>query len=235
MLELKTILSSLLLCFLPLMAAADWELEKDKDGIRVSTQAVATSEIRRFKVEMTLPVALDRVLAVFDDFKRYPEWKFKVNRSGVLAQPDASSWYHYQDLSMPFPLDDRMFVMRSRLLPQGPNKVVIETRATPGYCKKHQQKACDAIDNFDGVLVREAQGRHELEQLVNGSTRITWIQHAEPGGSLPDWLVNALLVDGPWETFKGLRAYVDQPRYREARLKRDASGVLLGGFEKVTW
>ncbi|WP_172649491.1 START domain-containing protein [Thiolapillus brandeum] len=225
----------LLLCLLPLMAAADWDLEKDKDGIRVYTQAVKTSAIRRFKVEMTLPVTLDRVLAVFDDFKRYPEWKFKVNRSGVLAQPDESSWYHYQDLSMPFPLEDRMFVMRSRLLPQGRNKVVIETRATPEYCRKRQQKICAAINRFDGLLVQEAQGRHELEQLANGSTRITWIQHAEPGGSLPDWLVNALLVDGPWETFKGLRAYVDQPRYREARLKRDASGVLLGGFEKVTW
>ena len=229
------ILAVLFLCVLPLVATAQWELEKDEQGIQVYTEAVPSSDIRRFRVETTLPVPLDRVLAVFDDFKRYPEWKYKVKHSGVLAQPEENAWYHYQDLSMPFPLDDRMFVMRSQLLPQGPNQVVIETRAAPDYCRDQALPACSGAKTFYGLIVREARGRHEMKQLADGSTHIVWIQHAEPGGVLPDWLVNAMLVDGPWETFKGLRAYVNQSRYRGARLKRDASGALLGGFEKVTW
>ena len=113
--------------------------------------------------------------------------------------------------------------------------MVIETRAAPDYCRDQVLPACSGAKTYYGLIVREARGRHEMKQLADGSPHIVWIQHAEPGGVLPDWLVNAMLVDGPWETFKGLRAYVNQPRYRDARLRRDASGALLGGFEKVTW
>jgi hypothetical protein len=229
------ILMCLLPMLLPLVAAAQWELEKDQDGIQVYTEEVKASDIRRFRAEITLPVSMDRVLAVFDDFKRYPEWKFKVSRSDVLKQPDEISWYHYQDISMPFPLSDRMFVLHSRLQPQGRDRVIIETRAVPDYCRNNTLEACKSINASGDLLVEEARGLHVLEQLADGSTRVTWTQHAEPGGALPDWLVNAMLVDGPWETFSNLRDYVNEPRYAEARLQRDESGVLLGGFEKVSW
>ena len=219
----------------PVAATAQWELEKDQDGIRVYTEEVKDSDIRRFRAEITLPVSMDRVLAVFDDFKRYPEWKFKVSQSDVLKQPDETSWYHYQDISMPFPLSDRMFVLYSRLQPQGRDKVIIETRAEPDYCRKNALETCRPINASGDLLVEEAEGLHVLEQLADGSTRVTWTQHAEPGGVLPDWLVNAMLVDGPWETFNKLRDYVNRPRYAEARLRRDESGILLGGFEKVSW
>ena len=215
--------------------AGEWELERNEQGIRVYTREVPDSDIRQFRAEMTLPASLDRVLAVFDDFKRYPEWKFKVSMSGVLSQPDETSWYHYQDIRMPFPLDDRLFVLLSRLKAVGTREVVIDTRAVPGYCVGNLEKTCGPINSSEALVVKQATGRHLLRQLEDGSTRVTWIQHAEPGGRLPDWLVNAMLVDGPWETFSNLREQVNRPRYRQARLRRDAAGNLLGGFEKVSW
>ncbi len=215
--------------------AGEWELERNEQGIRVYTREVPASDIRQFRAEMTLPTSLDRVLAVFDDFKHYPEWKFKVSMSGVLSQPDETSWYHYQDIRMPFPLDDRLFVLHSRLEALSTREVVIDTRSAPDYCAGNLEESCRLINGSDALIVKQATGRHVLRQLEDGSTRVTWTQHAEPGGRLPDWLVNAMLVDAPWETFSNLREQVNKPRYRHARLRRDAAGNLLGGFEKVNW
>ncbi|WP_457676735.1 START domain-containing protein [Thiolapillus sp.] len=232
---MKPLISLILAFLLSPALAGNWKLEKDEEGIRVYTRDYPASDIREFRAEMRLPVSLDRVLAVFDDFKRYPEWKFKVSKAGVLDQPDARSWHHYQDINMPFPLDDRLFVLHSRLRPVSEQEVVIETRAVPGWCKAHDVKTCEPVNASDALLVQKASGKHVLRQLDDGSTHVTWIQHAEPGGVLPDWLVNSMLVDGPWETFNKLREQVNKPRYRQARLRRDAAGNLLGGFENVSW
>ncbi len=232
---MKTLLVLVLVTLLVPALAGEWELERDEQGIRVYTREVPFSDIRQFRAEMTLPASLDLVLAVFDDFKHYPEWKFKVSMSGVLSQPDETSWYHYQDIRMPFPLDDRLFILHSRLEPVSTREVVIDTRAVPDYCADNSEQPCHLIHSSDALVVKQASGRHVLQQLEDGSTRVTWTQHAEPGGRLPDWLVNAMLVDGPWETFSKLREQVSRPRYRQARLRRDAAGNLLGGFEKVNW
>jgi hypothetical protein len=217
------------------LMADGWRLEQDRKGIRVYTRAVVKSDIRQFKAEVTLPVSMDTVLAVFDDFKRYPEWKFKVDVSDELDQPDALSWYHYQGQDLPFPASNRMFVLKSQLQVKDKNNVVIETHAAPDYCQMNKTPSCAAVKDFDALMVTVADGKTILRQQPNGSTRVTWIQHAEPGGSIPGWMINKMLVENPWETFNRLRRYVKTPRYAQAKLRRNAQGEPVGGFETVNW
>jgi hypothetical protein len=221
----------LLLLLLSPLHAEEWRLESDEEGIRISTRKVEGSEIRQFRAETQVPSSIDRVLAVYDDFARYPEWNFKVERAGLLERPDESSRYHYQILSMPFPMADRLFVLHSRIQPTADGEVLIETHAVPGYCRRQGSPACRKLAKTDALMVRQAHGKLLFHQLKDGSTRITWIQHAEPGGSLPDWLVNTMLLKNPRETLENLRRQVKKPRYAGARLRRDNQGKLLGGFE----
>jgi hypothetical protein len=221
----------LALLLLPPLHAEAWRLESDEEGIRVSTRKIEGSEIRQFRAETRVPSSIDRVLAVYDDFAHYPEWNFKVERAGLLERPDEGSRYHYQILSMPFPMADRLFVLHSHIQPTADGKVVIETHAVPGYCHHQSSPACRKLARINALMVRQAHGKLLFHPLKDGSTRVTWIQHAEPGGSLPDWLINTMLLKNPRETLENLRHQVKKPRYAGARLRRDDGGKLLGGFE----
>ena len=56
-----------------------------------------------------------------------------------------------------------------------------------------------------------------LEPLGNGRVRITYRLHTEPGGSVPDSLVNSSLVDIPYNTLYNLQRKVLQSPYKEAK------------------
>ena len=47
------------------------------------------------------------------------------------------------------------------------------------------------------------------------TTRVEYQVHANPGGSLPDWLVNYVSRDLPYKTIEGLRAQVKRRHYPE--------------------
>ncbi len=42
--------------------------------------------------------------------------------------------------------------------------------------------------------------------------------YSDPGGSLPDWLVNMALDVGPRETIKNIRGFVQQEKYKTAKV-----------------
>jgi hypothetical protein len=42
--------------------------------------------------------------------------------------------------------------------------------------------------------------------------------YADPGGSVPAWLVNLFIADGPLESFQKLKEHIKKPAYANARL-----------------
>ena len=47
-----------------------------------------------------------------------------------------------------------------------------------------------------------------------GWTYVEYYVYSDPGGSLPDWLVNMALDVGPRETIKNMRSFVRQEKYQ---------------------
>ena len=233
--KLNSRIAFMLLVISKIAVADEWHLEKDKNGVRAYTRDMPGSAVRQFKVETNLPVPMDVVLAVFEDFKRYREWKFQVEISGELSQPNETTWFHYQGQDLPFPASNRMFVLKSQLQVKDKNTIIIETHAVPEYCNNAQLNTCAAVIDFDALVVKVADGDTLVQQTANGSTHVVWTQHVEPGGSIPAWMINKMLVDSPWEAFNSLRQYVKTPRYANAKLRRDKQGTPVGGFEQVKW
>ena len=57
---------------------------------------------------------------------------------------------------------------------------------------------------------------------------MVWLQHTEPGGVLPSWLVNNLLVDIPYKSLKTLESVAQQEQYQNGSITYDDKGVITG-------
>ncbi len=82
------------------------------------------------------------------------------------------------------------------------------------------------------IRVTESTGTYLIKEIGEGKVRITWQQHTDPAGKMPQWLVNTLLTELPFNTLKGLRGRVVLPKYRDAKLKYNDSGKIVAWLAK---
>jgi len=173
----------------------EWTLEKQQDGISVYTRPVAGSGIKEFKGEAEISSPVDAILRVLRDSDGFKDWFPNCPESKLLAREENVS-YQYSVMSTPWPLSDRDNIFRSetRRSP-GSGVVVIEVTAAPDYSPERGGR----------VRVRKARGSWKLEPVAKDRTRVTFTMHLEPGGGIPEWMINARVVGTPFEALTNLR------------------------------
>jgi len=155
-------LAAAVLLAIPLSAAADWRLDKDKDGVKVWSRAVSGSEYREYKVELTIDASADQVWAALSSFgpplaPRVDAQKV-VNRSGNNLVV-----YQREDCS---PLKDREYTMRVTL--------------SPSSRSLEANVATDLAPSTDG-LIRVTVHRHSWTVTSGSSGAVaTMVMHHDP-------------------------------------------------------
>lgn len=179
-------------------AGEDWALAKDENGIVVHTRPVAGSGIREFRGRAEIPARADSILRVLRDSDRFKDWFPNCPESKLLARERNVS-YQYSVMSTPWPISHRDNVFRSETTTSDATGVVdIQVTAAPDYYPEQE----------DRVRVLHARGSWRLEPIGAGRTRVTFTMHLDPGGGIPEWMVNARIVATPFEALSNLRAAV---------------------------
>lgn len=179
-------------------APAPWSLAKQENGIDVYTRPVEDSGIKEFKGVAEVGVKLERILEVLRDSNQFKTWFPNTRESKLLARDGAVS-YQYSVMATPWPLDDRDNVLRSvTTRDEGSGIVQIETTAVPDYYPVQKGR----------VRVQKAHGTWTLEPIGHDRTHVTFTMHLEPGGGIPQWLINARIVAAPFEALTNLRTIV---------------------------
>ena len=199
----------------------------DRNGIQVYTFQTKNSDIATFKAVTRINASIDSILAIMFDNEACEEWVHTCNKSILLESINFNERYHYQILDVPFPFRNRDFIFHSIMTQDPKTKIVtITMSARPDYCHKNKLKLCQSYKTTEMIRVSKSLGQYTL-QAVAGGTKITWIQHTDPEGNLPAWLVNQFLVDVPYFTFKKLSEKVKEKKYRSAKLVYDKNGVAI--------
>ena len=160
---LLSFVAALVLSF-PLSAAADWSLDKDKDGVKVWSRAVSGSEYREYKVEMTLDATVDQVWAALASFSApFPP---RVAAQKVVSRSGNDLVvYQREDCS---PLKDREYTMRVSL--------------SPSSHSLEASVATDLAPSTDG-LIRVTVHQHSWSvQSADSGTIATMVMHHDPMG-----------------------------------------------------
>ena len=206
--------SMLVLCLvytLPLRAGESdaWVLAKEVDGITLYTKVVADAPVTAVKTVMEVEGTTSGVAALIMDAAATPEWIYGVESTEIVKSDGPDEVWVRNLIAMPWPIADRDNVnqLQRSQLSQG-DSVIIEMTNRP------ESRALES-----GVIrMPVAEGSWLLTSRAGGRVEITHEYMADPGGKLPDWLLNLFILEGPIKTFQAMRGMLQKPDYRDVSL-----------------
>lgn len=203
---------------LPDENAESWSLRKETDNIRVYTIDQPDSAFKAFKAEALLDAPIENVMAVMINPQSCVEWVHNCSKSHAFGDGNFHDRYAYSVNDMPWPVADRDYVLRIQTRGhKASGEVMMNLNATPN--RRDEQKKYVRVDRSDTLYRFVPKG---------DKTHMIWLQHTDPNGSIPGWLVNTLLVDIPIRSMEQLERVAHQERYQDHRLVYDAKGKLVG-------
>lgn len=177
--------------------------EEDLD-IRVYTREVANSPLKEFKGVTRVNVPTSALVALLKDSEAATEWMKDVVHYEMLEQVSETESVIYTINKAPWPVTNRDLVTRS-IMSQDENKVVtVQITAEP------QGKEI----NDDYIRIPELTGFWKFIPQENGVVEVVYQVHANPGGSLPTWLVNSIVIETPLETLTKMHDKVGLDKYQ---------------------
>lgn len=198
--------------------ASDWELAKDdkKRGIQIFLREVPGSDLKEFRGEVTVSARIQSLVALVEDTSYTPEWLHQCKAMELIEAYSPRRKLLYMVSDAPWPVTDRDSVLLSELSQDDTGQVVIDMTAVPEKFPA----------NEDYIRIPKMHGTWTFTPEADGQVRVVYQVHAEPGGALPSWLINSVVVDNPYYSLRNMVKAVKLPRYDNVQLShvRDITG-----------
>jgi hypothetical protein len=179
-----------------------WELEMDRDGIRVYTQVDETSPYKQVKVTATINAPMEKVKEILLAFSNYKTWMNHVDESYLLNQLD-SAYYVFILEDATWPMQNRYQVSRM-LVSQTRTNCKLHFRAMPNYIEKRQ----------DAIQIKQYEGYWSLTDQPDHRCSIEYVLVHHPGGHVPPWLANLHAAQNPYQSVSRLKTIAEQQSIR---------------------
>lgn len=174
-----------------------WVLEREKKGIKIFTKKGKWGKLRDSKAIMVVSAKPEEMLKLLSDFDNYPNWMPKCKKAKVIARLSANEFIGQIVFNAPWPVADRDCVVRVKINREPNGVITMSQTSEPKYIKEEE-----------GVVrIQQMVGVWKLVPKGNG-TEVTNEYASNPGGSIPDWLINTQSVDAPLETFESIQQKV---------------------------
>ena len=203
---------------LPSESDEAWTLRKEADHIRVYTIEQPGSSFKAFKAVAVLDAPIENLMAVMANPGSCVEWVHNCTESYAFGNGVFQDRFAYSVNDMPWPVTDRDYVLRIRTRgDQASGEIVMDLNAMPDQRAENSSRV--RVDRSDTLYRFTPEGER---------TRMVWVQHTDPNGALPGWLVNSLLVDIPVRSMEALERVANSKKYQGYQLVYDEQGQLIG-------
>lgn len=180
---------------IPVFGQYNWKLTRSSDGISVYQSAAGNSEYKSIKVECTLDGNYDKLVSVITNVGHYRDWVYNNKTSELLKTTSPSDFYYYSETSLPWPMSNRDAVMHT----------TITRDSHDGFLKINSVTNAGLVSEKSGkVRVPRSNINWYVTAPTPGTIHIVYTFEADPGGSIPAWLVNNFADKGPLESFRKL-------------------------------
>jgi hypothetical protein len=178
----------------------NWQLAKSGNGIEIFTREREGGKIKEYKALLIVNSPVHRVEKLLDDVNEYPTWQDNCDYAKVIEKTSSTIQFERYYTDTPWPIADRDLVMK-----------MVKEKKADGSVKYTRISAPDKFPvDSDFMRIQEAGGEWLLEPVGEQQSKLTYQFYADPGGSLPAWLVNSFIVQGPFNTFSNLKKRVEQ-------------------------
>lgn len=177
-----------------------WKLAKDKDDILIYTKQINGMKIKEFKAYTTINTTVDNLLAVLQDVDNYDKWTVNVKNSALLKKISDDETYIYSEANIPWPFSKRDII----------NHINIYWSQTRDTATLVIDGVPDYLPEKKGIIrIPISKGAWHIHQVAEENVAIEYSYAADPGGSIPAWIVNLFIVDGPYKTLLRLKTYIE--------------------------
>ena len=182
---------SILLLTPPTVHAQDgWTMRKHKNGIKVYTKTTDDKNLNYYKLTTTFIGNLEDVVQMVIDFDNYSKWVKDCESSQILKKESDNIIIYYSKFKTPWPANDRDFVNKVQIARNGEEEVNITS--SPADYSYPENEGVVRVTNF--------QDHWKITRLENDSISMELEGYYDPGGSIPQWIVNLFMVDGPYSS-----------------------------------
>lgn len=174
----------------------EWSLQKEKDGIKLSTRKSAVSAFNDVRVQADLPGTIDQLSAMLLDVERYPEWAYATQKASVYKKISATKLIYYSEINVPWPATDRFFYAMFEL----------KKNAAAGTLDLVSASLPDfgpAPPNL--IRVPHSKGTWHAYAIPGKQIHVDYYLELDPGKALPAWILNLFSSKGPMDTFEKIR------------------------------
>lgn len=206
---------SILICLAMLLfydawAQKTWKLISEKDGIYVYTQNLENSKFKAVRAVCTVDCGVSRVSYVLMDVSNTKDWVYATKVCKLLKKISPTDIFYYSEVELPWPVSNRDFIIRITLTQDPKTKIArIVAENHPEYVPEKKNV----------VRIPKSSGNWILTPLGDGRTKVEYIIHVDPGGSVPAWMVNMLADVGPHSSFTKLKKEVKKEKYDNVTLE----------------
>lgn len=185
----------LLLCGYASYSQDEWELTKEKNGIKVYTANETSSKFKSIKVEAVLTGTLQKLVKILLDVRNNKDWVYSTKQSYLLREINANEILYYSETALPWPVSNRDIPVRMRLnLNASNNTLKVTASGEP-----------DALPVQKGIVrIRSFSTSWDVKYDGKNKINIIYYLRMDPSGNVPTHVTNMFITRGPYETFENL-------------------------------
>jgi hypothetical protein len=202
------LLLALLFSSFILPGGEEWKLEKNEGGLAVYTRKAAGSGYKELRAVTTFNSSLTGLVALIRDIPSAPSYVYKCKNAYVVRNVSESELFYYQETELQWPVHNRDVVIHYTMSQDKKSKVLVIV----------SEDAKGMIKEFDGkVRIPSLRGKWTFTPNRNGTVSGEYILFVHPGESIPDWVANLFLVEGPFRTIQRMRELVKEQKYQQKK------------------
>lgn len=173
-------------------AQEKWVLKKDDNNIKIYTRAQENFAFNEYKAITTVNTSLNNVLTELLEAPKYYE-NCPPGISHYIKSLGNNQHLFYAYKKFPWPIKDRDIVTLLTVKKISDKKIKLTLEGLP-----------NEIPTKNNIVRIKTLMGHWILEDQNDKTKVTQQLFLDPEGTLPPFIVNALLVKGPYKTFSQL-------------------------------
>lgn len=180
--------------------SSEWELRKDKGGIKVYTKEHKGEDILEYKATVVINTDIEKLIHIIHDVENYPSWTANCESAEIADVFNDTTRIEYLTTAVPWPMTDRDVVMQFQVIKQ-----------TGTYFEAILNSVPDAVpenDKYTRIIISE--GYWIFKKINDTQVEIEHQFLSDPGGGIPMWIVNMFIVSGPYKTLGNLKKLCEQ-------------------------
>ncbi len=160
--------------------AGNWTFQNTTNGIEVYTQPYL--KLEKVKAVTTVKASPSSLLAVLDDFDSYGQWVYNCKVANLTKRVSERESYYYTRVDAGMMGSDRDVVTHVKVSQNSSTKAVTVS----------MDAANNQVAKKSGVVrIEVMEGYWKFTPKGNGTTKIEYVNYADPGGASTSWIARS--------------------------------------------